>query len=120
MAYNRDRDGKIDQATSKIAGEFLFNTGEVPESFNDEKREKALLDSSRGLEMRARIKGPQTMAALTFYGILRDGFDSEAARVVSDVIKRLSIADNGAGRAEAQAVLQGNLPKEIEVRTGRA
>lgn len=118
MGY-REKNSNLDAATSKVAGDFLFNTGEIPEGYSDDKREKALLDNSRALEMRGRIKGPQVMAALTFYGILRDGFNSDAARVVSDVIKRLSIADNGEGRGEAQAVLQGNLPKEIEVRTGR-
>lgn len=121
MGYSEKYDTKkLDQATSKLAGAFLFDTGEVPSSITGEKRELALLDSSRGLEMRARIKGPKTMAALTFYGILRDGFDSDAARVVSDVIKRLSIADNGEGRKEGVDILNGSLPKEIEIRTGRA
>lgn len=121
MGYSAKYDNKgIDAATSSRAGSFLFDTGELPESYKGKKRDRALLDVSRGLEMRARIKGAETMAALTFYGILRDGFDSEAARIVGDVVKRLSVADNGEGRDEAVNILRGQLPKEVEIRTGRA
>lgn len=121
MGYSAKYDNKgIDAATSSRAGGFLFDTGALPDSLSKKEREKAELDVSRGLEMRARIKGAHTMAALSFYGILRDGFDSEAARIVGDVIKRLSVADNGEGREEAVNILRGQLPKEVEIRSGRA
>lgn len=121
MGYSAKYDNKkIDEATSSRAGAFLFDTGEIPSSYRKNQREQAQIDNSRGLEMRTRIKGSATMAALTFYGILRDGFDSDAARVVGDVIKRLSVADNGEGREEAKDILRGQLPKEIEIKTGRA
>jgi len=121
MAYSAKYDNKgLDAATSSRAGSFLFDTGALPPSFTKKERAQALLDQSRGLEMRARIKGAHTMAALSFYGILRDGFDSEAARIVGDVIKRLSVADEGEGRNEARDILRGQLPKEVEIKTGRA
>lgn len=118
---SRDRyQSNLDAFTSRQAGAFLFDTGEQPDSKSPKKLEKYILENSQGLEMRTIIKGSATMAALTYYGILREGFKSEAAQKVSDVIKRLAISDNGTGREQAQAVLQGNLPKEIEVKTGQA
>lgn len=121
MGYSAKYDNeKLDAATSKQAGNFLFYTGDIPSGTSEKKAHAMQLDNSRGLEMRSRIKGSFTMQALTFYGILRDGFSSEAARVVSDVIMRLSVADNGEGRKEAVDILSGSLPKEVEIRTGRA
>lgn len=121
MGYSAKYDGsKLDAATSKMTGLFLFDTGEMGESLTEDQIKLALLDNSRALEMRGRIDGPAVMSALTFYGILRDGFQSDAARVVGDVIKRLTIGYKGLAREEAVEILKGALPKEVEIRSGRA
>jgi hypothetical protein len=64
--------------------------------------------------------GKNVMAALTFYDILYEGFGSDAARVVGNVLKRLLIGKDGLGRDEARAILMQNLPREIEIETGIA
>jgi hypothetical protein len=121
MGYSAKYDGKnLDSATSKLAGLFLFDTGEIEGQLKPADMRRAILDNSRALEMRGRIDGPAVMSALTFYGILRDGFHSDAAQIVGDVIKRLTIGYKGLGREEAAEILRGNLPKEIEIRSGRA
>lgn len=121
MGYSAKYDGKnLDAATSRLAGGFLFDEGDLPQGIKKTDIEAFLLDNSRALEMRGRIDGPAVMSALTFYGILRDGFESDAARVVGDVIKRLTIGYRGLGREEAVEILRGSLPKEVEIRSGRA
>jgi len=103
----------VDQHTAEQAGNFLFDLGNRKDNDNKDFESKAL-------DMRTRVLGPSTMAALTFYDILAIGFNSEGARVVGDTIKRLLIGHEGRGRAEAESVLQQSLPREIEVETGIA
>lgn len=122
MAYSAKYPGgsQLDAATSKLAGTFLFDYGEPPEGLTEEELQAWIVLMSQALEMRARIDGPAVMSALTFYGIMRDGFNSEAALRVGNVIKRLTISYKGKGREEAVEILRGALPKEIEIRAGRA
>lgn len=120
MSKSKYYDKRLGASIVKHAALFLFDTGEIPEDLDEAEVNQLRKEFSQGLEMRSRIKGPATMKALTFYGILRDGFDSEAAQIVSDVIKRLSIGENGGGREEARDVLRGNTPQEIEIPRGQA
>jgi len=96
--------GNIDSTTSRQAGDFLFS----------------LEQDSKALEMRSRVMGREMYSALLFYGILRDYYKSKSARIVGDIIKRLSIANEGLGRQEAVKILQGELPREIEIQSGVA
>lgn len=103
----------VDEHTAEKAGNFLFDLG--PEPTEDD--EKPLFWSAT-LSARTRVKGPKTMAALSYYDVLAQGFKSNAAKVVGDCLKRLLIADKGLGREEAKLVLQGSLPEEIEIPVG--
>lgn len=113
------RDDRLDKHTAKRAGDYLFSFPDS-DTWDPDADKGGLVIDSRGLEARTRIKGPNTMAALTFYGILRDHFECEAAREVTDVLMRLMISDNGEGRLEAVEILKGSLPKEVEISRGVA
>jgi len=117
MSYKKDE--RLDKHTAKRTGDYLFRFPDSQEPREKEDTEAVKIDS-RGLEARTRISGPNTLAALTFYGILRDHFDCEAAQVVSDVLMRLMISANGEGRKEAVEILRGSLPKEVEISRGVA
>jgi len=118
MSYKKE-DNRIDKHTAKRVGDYLF---QFPDSQDPRKEidDEANKIDSRGLEARTRISGPNTLAALTFYGILRDHFECEAAQVVSDVLMRLMISANGEGRKEGVEILRGSLPKEVEISRGVA
>jgi len=117
MAYREKFDGdqRLDKATAKRTGDFLFYFPDKKEETEGSEKE-----FSRSLEARTRITGPATTSALTFYGILRDHFDCKEARQVSDVLMRLMISAGGQGRDEAVQILRGSLPKEIEISRGVA
>lgn len=120
MSKRRDRvrlDGSsnVTQFTSQQAGDFLFDVGEYPK-----KKEDQAKWISKALDQKTRVMGKSVMAALLFYDILHLGFESEAARVVGDAMKRLLIGKDGLGRDEAKAILIQNLPREIEIETGIA
>jgi len=103
----------INIQTSKQAGDYLFDT-----TTEGGKRER--LRISRALDMRTVIKGPSSMALLTYLGILRDAFGCEEAQHISDVIKRLAISEGGLGRSQAVEVLKGNIPYTKEIPVGTA
>lgn len=102
-----ESDKKISFATEKKAGEYLFDKGG-----------KDVTDS-QFLDMRTRIKSEDTMKGLVFYGILSEGLECDAATEIKDMLERMLIARGGAGRAEAVAILQQNLPRVREVDKGR-
>jgi hypothetical protein len=106
-------DSKLDEHTAEKAGNFLFDMGPVPKDDN----EKATYYSAT-LSAKTRVKGAQTMSALAYYDVLAQGFNSSAARIVGDTLKRLLIADKGLGREEAKTVLKGSIPEEVEVAVG--
>jgi len=113
--WRKDGSGQTDQHTAEQAGNFLFDVGIAPSQSKDR---AAFI--SKALDQRTRVIGKNVMAALTFYDILYEGFGSEAARVVGDVLKRLLIGKDGLGRDEAKAILMQSLPREIEIETGIA
>lgn len=118
MSRRRDRwrvdgSGNVGQHTAEQAGNFLFDVGKLPKKLKD-----IPIWLSQTLDMRTRVKGPNTMSALMFYNVLHEGYESESARVVGDTIKRLLIGYEGMGRDEAKQILTQNLPREIEVETG--
>ena len=107
------KDQQIDKQTARQAGGFLFDLGVEPEDAKD-----LIWFNSAILSAKTRIKGPDTMNALSYYDVLAQGFKSKAARIVGDTLKRLLIADKGSGREEAKEILKGSLPKEIEIPVG--
>ena len=113
--WRADGSGNVGQHTAEQAGNFLFDVGTLPKGAKA--KEKALWNS-HALDQRTRVEGKSVMAALTFYDILYEGFGSEAARVVGNVLKRLLIGKGGLGRAEARDILMQSLPREIEIETG--
>ena len=107
------KDAPLDKQTARQAGGFLFDLGIEPEDAED-----MIWFNSAILSAKTRIKGPDTMNALSYYDVLAQGFKSKAARIVGDTLKRLLIADQGLGREEAKDILKGSLPKEIEIPVG--
>ena len=102
----REPDKKISFHTERKAGEYLFDKGG-----------KDITDS-QFLDMRTRIRSEDTMKGLVFYGILHEGLKCDAAGEIKDMLERMLIARGGAGRAEAVAILQQNLPRVREVDKG--
>lgn len=97
-------DRKIDEATEKKAGEYLFGT----KGF----------DESQALDMRTRVKTEPMMNVLLFYGIMSEGLESKNATKIKGIVERLLIAHDGTGRAEAVEVLKQNFPKTRQVDSG--
>jgi hypothetical protein len=111
---------KLDARTTNKISSFLFNLiGIKSQNESEEQFKQRQIQISRGLEASTIVRGPKTLSALTYYGILRDGMESEAARQVGDVIKRLNVAYGGTGREQGATILRGGLPKEYEVRTSQ-
>lgn len=100
----REPDKRISFATEKHAGEFLFASKEM--------------DDSQFMDMRTRIKSEETMKGLLFYGILSERLGCSAAGDIKDLMERMLIARDGAGRAEAVMILRQNLPRVREVDKG--
>jgi hypothetical protein len=111
ISFNEET--SLDEHTAKQAGDFLFDFGPQP----TKKGEKALHYSAI-LSAKTRVKGPQTMNALSYYDVLAQGFNSTAARIVGNSLKHLLIGDKGLGREEAKTVLKGGMPEEVEVAVG--
>ena len=111
ISYSED--ANLDEHTAKQAGDFLFDFGPEP----TKKKDKALHYSAI-LSAKTRVKGAQTMSALSYYDVLAQGFKSEAARIVGNSLKHLLIGDKGLGREEAKDVLKGGMPEEVEVAVG--
>lgn len=95
---------KLGKHTEAMAGEFLFSKGD--------------LSDSQFLDMRTRIKSEKAMNAILHYGILGEVMKCTEAVQIGDMIKRLFVANEGAGRAEGVEVLRQNFPKKIEVSKG--
>ena len=108
-----DEESRLDKHTAAQAGNFLFDLG--PEPTDEAEKTKHY---SAKLSAQTRVKGAKTMSALAYYDVLAQGFNSRAARIVGDSLKRLLIADKGLGREEAKTVLKGSIPEEVEVAVG--
>ena len=106
-------DSKLDKHTAEQAGNFLFDMGPEPKKDKDKP-----LFYSANLSAKTRVKGAKTTSALAYYDVLAQGFQSDAARIVGDSLKRLLIADKGLGREEAKIVLKGSIPDEVEIAVG--
>lgn len=108
-----DDESRLDKHTAEQAGNFLFDMGPTPKA-----KDKLTNHYSAILSAKTRVKGAKTMSALAYYDVLAQGFNSSAARIVGDSLKRLLIADKGLGREEAKIVLKGSIPEEVEVAVG--
>jgi len=95
---------RLGKHTEQRAGEFLFQKGD--------------LSTDQYLDMRTRIKSEKAMTALIHYGILFEAMDCAEAGQVGGLIKRLFIAVDGLGRAEAVDILRQNFPKRVEIHRG--
>lgn len=98
---------RLSQATVTRITDFLFGNKDLTES--------------QYLDMRADIKGREVFSAIVYYRILHEYYGCESARVIADLLERLSISTgvrSGSGRSEAVAVLCQNLPKETIIPTG--
>ena len=95
---------KISFHTERHAGEFLFNKGNLSES--------------KYMDMRTRITSEDTMRALIFYGVLKEGLKCKAAGDIKDMIERMLIARGGKGREEGVEILKQNFPRVREVAKG--
>lgn len=99
------KEGKrISFHTEKHAGQYLFDKGK--------------LNESKFMDMRTRITSEDTMRALIFYGVLKEGLKCKAAGNIKDMIERMLIARGGKGREEAVDILKQNFPKIREVEKG--
>ena len=100
-----DKDKKrISFHTERHAGEYLFNKGK--------------LNESQYMDMRTRITGEDTMKALIFYGVLKEGLKCKEAGQIKDMVERLLIARGGKGREEGVEILKQNFPRIREVDKG--
>lgn len=95
---------RLDQATVTRITDFLFGKKELTES--------------QYLDMRSDIKGRDVFSAIVYYRILNEYYGCESARVIADLLERLSVSSSREGRSEAVAVLCQNLPKETVIPTG--
>ncbi len=108
-----DEESRLDTHTAGQAGDFLFDLGPIPTEDDEKPKHYSAM-----LSAKTRVKGAKTMSALAYYDVLAQGFNSEAARIVGDTLKRLLIADKGLGREEAKIILKGSMPEEVEVKVG--
>lgn len=104
MMSRKDSDKRISAATERVAGRYLFEDKDM--------------DSGQWLDMRTRITSENTMKGLIFYGILKEGLNSERAGEIKDMIERMLIARGGKGRSEAVEILRQNFPRVREVDKG--
>lgn len=100
----RQPDKKISYQTEHVAGRYLFEDKDM--------------DAGQWLDMRTRITSENTMKALVFYGILKEGLECSSAGKIKDMIERMLIARGGKGRIEAVDILRQNFPRIREVDKG--
>ena len=96
MSYRGTDFGKrIDHGTVKKLTDYLFGKKE----------------DSKYLDMATDINSKEFLKALTYYGILSEGYDCEMARRVKDMLERLAISSSRMGRLEAVSIMKQELPK---------
>ena len=99
---------RLDQGTVTKITEYLFS--------------KLGLSESQFLDMRGDVKGRDTFSAIVYYRILDEYYGCESAKIIADLLLRLSISTgerSGSGRTEAVAVLMQSLPKETIIPNSR-
>ena len=112
------QDHHLDEATSRNIGFFVFPKEPEPK---DKEQAKELdpkdLAFSRGLLASSIIKGRSMSQAIGYYSSLRDLYGSESAMVIVNILQKLSMAHEGVRAQQGADILEGSLPKEIEVET---
>lgn len=103
-----DRPDRMDQETTKSAGQFLFKLPTRDQNDHE----------SNGLDMRTRIRSDKMMRLLLYYGFMGERFNSGTATQIKDRLERLLISHDGLGRDEAVNVLKQNFPKRVEIEKG--
>ena len=118
MSKERYKDTHIlDSATSRRIGFFLFGEEPEPKIPEGSKLDSEELKFSRGLLASSVINSPDLAKAISYYSTLRDIYGSPNARVIVDILQKLSMANEGKRSNQATGILEGQLPKEIEVET---
>ncbi len=71
-------------------------------------------DDAKGkyLDMRTDISDKEFFKTLTYYGILSEEYECNAAKSISCLLKRLAISNKRMGRLEGVTILQQQLPKK--------
>lgn len=95
---------KLDSSAVKSVLEFLFGKKKT----------------SKELDVSTDIRNKKFFQALTYYNILGEEFGCETAQHVGDILKRLSISTDRAGRTEGANILMQDLPKEETILRGIA
>lgn len=118
MSKTRYKDTHVlDSATSRRIGFFLFGAEPDPQIPEGSKLDQEELKFSRGLLASSIVNSPDLAKAISYYSTLRDIYGSGNARVIVDILQKMSMATEGTRSAQATSILEGQLPKEIEVET---
>lgn len=107
----------LDSATSRRIGFFLFGEEPDPALPEDSKLDTEELKFSRSLLPSSVVNTPELAKAISYYSTLRDIYGSPNARVIVDILQKMSMATEGKRSDQATSILEGQLPKEIEVET---
>lgn len=111
------QDHHLDEATSRGIGSFVFPKEREPEKDKARDLDPGDLAFSRGLLASSIIKGRSMSQAIGYYSSLRDLYGSESAMVIVNILQKLSMAHEGVRAQQGADILEGSLPKEIEVET---
>lgn len=107
----------LDSATSRRIGFFLFGEEPAPLVPEGSDLDQNELKFSRGLLSSSVINSPDLAKAVSYYSTLRDIYGSPNARVIVDILQKMSMATEGKRAEQATEILNNSLPKEIEVET---
>lgn len=98
---------KFDKGAVKQVLEFLFGKTE----------EK---DGGKFLDMRTEIVNKEFFNTLTYYRLLEEQYQCQAAGAVANILERLAISSQRMGRLEGVNILKQQLPKEEVLLKGLA
>lgn len=119
MSKRRDRyqdTHNLDEATSRQIGGFVFPDEPEPSEKKGEIDPEALA-FSRALLPSSIITGKNMAMAISYYSTLRDLYDSKSAMVLVNILQKISMAHEGKRADQGARILEGSLPREIEVET---
>lgn len=107
---------RLDEVTSQRFARFLAPThsGSEYKEILDKDRE-----ASRDLLPSATVKGKNHAQAFFFYGILRDRYNTKIGLIASNLLADLSVAHEGSRANQIASIMEGQLPKEVEVEVNR-
>lgn len=113
--YNRDHN--LDEATSRNIGSFVFPKEKEPIKDKAFNLDPGDLAQSRGLLPSSILTGRSMSQAISYYSSLRDLYGSESAMMIVNILQKISMATEGIRAQQGARILEGSLPKEIEIET---